>query len=108
MQLKEIYCFSNNWLWILISENNQNYWLRFDQITNLKTIDNRLKERDQKTIDNLRQLNIKIINNPCHGELVAQHLKKEKWKQYLPAPNCPNYSLAPTTVKHIENHLNIL
>lgn len=108
MQIKEIYCFSNNWLWILISENNQNYWLRFDQITNLKTIDNRLKERDQKTIDNLKRLNIKIINNTPHGELVAKHLRKEKWTQYLPAPNCPSYSLDPTIVKHIENPLNIL
>lgn len=106
MKIKKTYWFANNWLWILVSEENQDYWLRFDQIKELITINNRLKELDDKTIENLEKLNIKIIKPPHQGELVAQYLRGEKWKQYI--AQCPSCYLDPITVKHIVNHSNTL
>jgi hypothetical protein len=83
----------------LYEENEKFYFYRFDQIIELNKIEKRQREQEAKTIANLRQLNIKIIENLTNGFYLAQELKKKKWKQYL----CPNYCLDPKLKKHIVN-----
>jgi hypothetical protein len=101
MQIKEVYYFSNQWLWILISENGSDYFYRFDQIRKLNTIEKRMRERETKTIKNLRQLKVKIIKNTCNGFYLAQILKEKKWTQFVPYQP---YYLDPTMTKHIVSH----
>jgi hypothetical protein len=101
MKLKKVYFFSNQWLWILVTKNGLDYFYRFDQIKGLTSIEKRMRERETKTIDNLKQLNIKITKNTCKGFYVAQYLKEKKWTQLL----CQTYCLDPNILKkHIESH----
>jgi hypothetical protein len=99
MKLKKVFYFSNHWLWILVSENGEEYFYRFDQIKKLEKIEKRKREKEKKTMEDLKQLKIKLLKNSCNGFYLAQYLKEEKWTELL----CQNYCLDPITKKHIVN-----
>jgi hypothetical protein len=99
MKIQKIFYVSNNWLWILVSEDGEDYFYRYDQLSKLRKIEKREREKEGKTIEDLKGLNIKLLKNPCNGFFLAQYLKEEKWIQLL----CQNYYLDPTMKKHIVN-----
>lgn len=99
MEFKKVYCFSNNWLWILVSEGEVNYFYRFDEIPDLMRIEKREREKEARIIADLAQMNILIVENKINGFYLSQKLKEEKWAEYL----CQNYYLDPTIKKHTVN-----
>jgi hypothetical protein len=98
MKSKKIYYFSNNWLWVLYEDNGIDYFIRYDQIPELKKIERNARELEEKTINDLKKININTITNPVKGSFAEKELKLT-WKQYLNT----NYYLDPTIVKHIAN-----
>lgn len=84
----------------MVSENGADYFYRFDQIRKMKSIEKRIREKETKTIENLKQLNVQIIKNTCNGFYLGQILKEKKWTQLIP---CQCYYLDPTMKKHIVN-----
>jgi hypothetical protein len=99
MKAKKTYFLSNNWLWVLYEDNGINYFIRYDQIPELNRIERKAKELEEKTINDLKKININTIKeNPIKGGFVEKELKLT-WQQYLNT----NYYLDPTIVKHIAN-----